>query len=43
MRKRKMSPRVHKKGVLKALRSPRTPRRLKAGLRKYARKRGWIK
>ena len=33
---------VSKKAVLAALRSPRTPERLKAGLRRFAHKRGWV-
>lgn len=33
---------ISKKAVLAALRSPRTPANLKKGLRKYAKKRGWI-
>jgi len=37
-KKRKIS----KKAVLASLRSPRTPIKLKAGLRKYAKKRGWL-
>ncbi|MHA1874045.1 MAG: hypothetical protein ACTSVB_08015 [Candidatus Heimdallarchaeaceae archaeon] len=38
-KKRKIS----KKAVLGSLRSPRTPAKMKAGLRKYAKKRRWIK
>lgn len=38
MAKRKIS----KKAVLASLRSPRTPANLKKGLRKYAKKMGWI-
>jgi hypothetical protein len=38
MAKRKIS----KKAVLAAIRSPRTPKRLKEGLRKFAKRRGWL-
>jgi len=30
------------KAVLGALKSPRTPPHLKAGLRRYAKKKGWL-
>jgi hypothetical protein len=33
---------ISKKAVLAALKSPKTPKNLKEGLRKYAKKRGWI-
>jgi len=34
--------RISKKAVLGSIRSPRTPKPLKEGLRKYARRRGWL-
>lgn len=33
---------ISKKAVLAALRSPKTPPNLKKGLRKYAKRRGWL-
>jgi hypothetical protein len=33
---------ISKKAVLAAIRSPRTPKRLKEGLKKFAKKRGWL-
>ena len=33
---------ISKKAVLSALRSKKTPKHLKKGLRKYAKRRGWI-
>lgn len=32
---------ISKKAVMGSLKSPRTPASMKAGLRKYAKKRGW--
>jgi hypothetical protein len=37
-----MARKISKKAVLRALRSKKTPKNLKKGLRKYAKKRGWI-
>ena len=39
---RKLSVEQQKKATLASLKSPRTPKPLKEGLRKYARKRKWI-
>lgn len=33
---------INKKAVLGAIRSKKTPKRLKEGLRKFAKKRGWL-
>jgi len=38
----KMVRRISRKAVLASLRSPRTPKKLKRGLRRYARRRGWL-
>jgi hypothetical protein len=40
--RRKGRRRISKKAVLKALRSPKIPKRLKEGLRKWAKARGYI-
>lgn len=39
---RKKKRKISKKAVLASLRSPRTPIKLKVGLRKYAKRKGWI-
>jgi hypothetical protein len=33
---------ISKKAVLASIASPRTPARLKAGLKTYAKKKGWL-
>jgi hypothetical protein len=38
----RLTARERREGVLKALRSRRTPPQLKRGLRRYARRMGWI-
>jgi len=38
----RLTPRERKKGVLKAIRSKKTPPQLKKALRKYARRKGWL-
>jgi hypothetical protein len=38
-----MARKISKEAVLAAIASPRTPRRLKLGLIKFARKKGWLK
>jgi hypothetical protein len=42
MVRRRRRGRISKKAVLAAIRSKKTPKHLKEGLRKYARKRGWL-
>ena len=41
-KRRKTKRKPSKKAVLKALRSKKTPPQLKRGLRKYAKRMGWI-
>lgn len=38
-----MARKISQKAVLASLRSPNTPASLKKGLRKFAKKKGWIK
>jgi len=33
---------INKKAVMASIKSPKTPANLKKGLRKYAKKRGWV-
>lgn len=42
MPRKGLTPAQRKKGVLASIRSPKTPVHLKAGLRKYAKRKGWI-
>jgi hypothetical protein len=37
-----LTPEQRKVGVLKAIGSPKTPTPLKEGLKKYAKKQGWL-
>jgi len=37
-----MARKINKKAVMASLKSPKTPPNLKKGLRKFARKRGWL-
>lgn len=42
-RGKKKKRRINKNAVLKSIASPKTPDNLKKGLRKFARKKGWLK
>lgn len=41
-KKKKRKRKISKKAVLSAIKSKKTPKHLKEGLRKYAKKRGWL-
>lgn len=38
-----MARKISKKAVMKAIKSPKTPKPLKEGLKKFAKKKGWVK
>ena len=42
-KKKSKKKKINKKAVLGAIASPKTPANLKKGLRKFARKKGWLK
>ncbi len=41
MAKKKGKRKISKKAVMASIKSPKTPKKLKEGLKKYAKKRGW--
>jgi len=40
--RKKLTLEQRKKGILASIRSPKTPKQLKEGLKKYAKKKGWL-